>query len=56
MTTEIKYPTPAELRAYELQARELRAETMRAGIKAAFRMPKAALAAVRHWAARPAHA
>ena len=56
MTEEMKFPTPAEMREYEKQARVLRAEMMKAGIKATFHLPKAALEAVRQWAARPAHA
>ena len=56
MTNEMKFPTPAEIRAYELAARELRAQTMAAGIKAVARLPKAMLEGLRAWAARPAHA
>ena len=56
MTNDMKYPTQAELRAYEMAARELRAQTMATGIKAIFRLPKAALEGLRTWAARPSHA
>ncbi len=56
MTNDMKFPTRAELQAYEQAARELRAQTMIAGIKAIFRLPKAALEGVRAWAARPSHA
>ncbi len=56
MTNDMKFPTQAELRAYEMAARELRAQTMSAGIKTIFRLPKAALEGLRAWAARPTHA
>ncbi len=56
MSKEFTYPTPAEIRAYELQAKKLRAEFIKDSAVALYNMPKRALTALRNLLARPAHA
>lgn len=56
MTTDFKFPSQAELRAYEQAAHEMRAETLKTGIRKLVQLPKAALDGLRAWAARPTHA
>lgn len=56
MTTDLKFPSQAEIRAYEQAAHELRAQTLRTGVRKMAHLPKAAIEGLRTWAARPTHA
>lgn len=56
MKNETLFPTPDEIRAYEIQAHQLRAETLKSGASAISRSIKGVFQRALAVLSRPAHA